>query len=235
MPFIEVFKTWLDKVEADSCARIAARTAQAQATLAAKAASSTALDSVVFQLRKVNTGAVCGNCLQVIIVLLLLLILNALMGVIITTTPALANERDKYVTPIVKKWIDGQVKHREEKEKLVEDVKDITSKAVSAVKTKLTPFKTKVEEIQTTIMAKFENIKVNIVAMYNEQFNTQVKDKTTINAAAETQVGAVIDTEIDTSSEAEVKNQDDDDEYHLIEVDSCSDSPVVASSTPFHY
>jgi hypothetical protein len=220
MSFFQPITNWLDQVKTDSYALVDARIAKAKAAVEAKAASKTALDTIVSQLRILNANAITSQVFQFMIIVLLTLNFLALIGLVITMIPALSNERDQYVVPIVKAIISGLIKRVE----YVKSCYTKTASIVSTIKTKATDLKT-IILTETKVMkdwktvTKFDGPVVQTLATNNTHAKSEAAAEA-LESGAEAAVQALFEApHANPDPELEAENQDNIDEGGAAEYD----------------
>ncbi|QDS75813.1 hypothetical protein FKW77_000314 [Venturia effusa] len=87
---------------ATRAAMVSARVAQNQAESVAKAKYNVAIETLALGVQRMHADAQIGQKIQMVIAALLVLNFLALVGVIIANTPALEEQRDRYVTPAIR-------------------------------------------------------------------------------------------------------------------------------------
>lgn len=90
-------------------ARITSKTSRANAAIKVQAAYNNALALVASQLHECSTYAYKNCIMQILLAILLTVNLSLLLGTIMSVTPALSQERDRYVTPVVQNFVRALV------------------------------------------------------------------------------------------------------------------------------
>lgn len=188
MPFLETLTDWVNQLTAENrtsestfmsqlkarklerimarAAARAARAAQAQADFISKAKYNAAMETIVEQAKLANANAMSSQAIQHILAVLLILNFLALIGVIIVNTPALKDQRDKYVTPVIESMIRG-----------VEEVKAASDYADEIFARAVLYVMEVVLDVRGVIVEKYGDVKARVVVALNGQEKVAVKNQ----------------------------------------------------------
>lgn len=225
MPFFGTLTDWVNKLTAENrtyeltfmsqlkarkleriMSRAAARAgcaAQTQADFIAKAKYNAVMETIVEQAKLANANAKSGQAIQFIIAVLLILNFLALIGVIIATTPALKDQRDKYITPVIEFMIRG-----------VEEVKAASDYADEILAHAVPGVKEVALDIRGAIVEKYGDVKARVVVAINGQEKVGVKKQGgMVPHHVGLKVPAIADpnTDVDSDSEPEPEALDETD------------------------
>lgn len=161
----------LARVAARTAARTAARAArisQAQADLMAKAKHTQLLETLVGQGQHADANARLSQNIQLLIAALLVINFIALIGVIICHTPALQDQRDRYVTPAVNSMVRGVeivcTLFQKLNEVMIRDFQDAYANTRNGVRHVLDPVFEKCDELKGPLVEKYKDLMDRAVA-----------------------------------------------------------------------